>query len=286
MRKELRRPALALLSLALLAFRPMPVSAQSFPEGEVEAYIQAADQLVLPLNCKARMAMTDNFASGQEKLSEGFFVRKDNKVVFVNTAPASQKNFALLRNEDLFYQRFANTNKVVKTSATASSRGGETSNLDLTRFNTTLDYTVAYLGREQVEGKDCYKFELKARNRKLAYGLVHAWIEVDTRLPVKRSYFAVAGKELKYYLVRSVTLKGGRVAAMEFRYVDALKPDESSDLRMFDITPLKNVPEQNYFHILSGLLGKRVGIIGSAASCPTTGTTRPGGTILTINAWD
>jgi hypothetical protein len=188
--------------------------------------------------------MTDYYGGGQEKSSEGFFIRKDNKVVFVNTAPASQKNFALLRSEDLFYQRFANTNKVVKTSATASSRGGETSNLDLTRFNTTLDYAVAFLGREQVEGKDCYKFELKARNRKLAYGLVLAWIEVSTRLPVKRSYYAVAGKELKYYLVRSVTLKGGRVAAMEFLYVDALQPDESSRLRMFDITPLDKVPEQ------------------------------------------
>ena len=103
---------------------------------------------------------------------------------------------------------------------------------------------MAYLGRESVEGKDCHKFELKAKNRKLAYGLVHAWIEVSGHLPVKRSYFAVAGKELKYYLVRSVTLKGGRVVAMEFLYVDALKPDESSLVRMFDVTPLKNVPEQ------------------------------------------
>jgi hypothetical protein len=229
----------ALLSAALCS----PAWTQGFPEGEVEAYIQAADQLVLPLNCKARMAIIDYYGGGEDKASEGFFIRKDNKVVFVNTAPASQKNFALLRNGDLFYQRFANTNKVVKTSATASSRGGETSNLDLTRFNTTLDYTVSYLGREQVEGKDCYKFELKAKNRKLAYGLVHAWIEVGTKLPVKRSYFAVAGKELKYYLVRSVTLKGGRVASMEFLYVDALKPEESSEVRMFDVTPLKNVPE-------------------------------------------
>ncbi len=233
-----------LLPALLAAVLAGPASAQSFPEGEVEAYIQAADQLVLPLFCKARMAMVDTFESGQEKKSEGFFIRKDNKVVFVNTAPASQKNFALLRNEDLFYQRFANTNKVVKTSATASSRGGETSNLDLTRFNTTLDYTVAYLGRESVEGKDCYKFELKARNRKLAYGLVHAWIEAGTRLPVKRSYYAVAGKELKYYLVRSVTLKGGRVAEMQFLYVDALKPEEHSELRMYDIRQLQNVPEQ------------------------------------------
>jgi outer membrane lipoprotein-sorting protein len=228
---------------ALLASVVHPAVSQSFPEGEVDAYIEAADALVLPLNCKARMSITDYYGGGQEKSSEGFFIRKDNKVVFVNTAPASQKNFALLRNEDLFYQRFANTNKVVKTSATASSRGGETSNLDLTRFNTTLDYTVAYLGRESAEGKDCYKFELKARNRKLAYGLVHAWIEVSSRLPVKRSFFAVAGKELKYYRVRSVTLKGGRAAAMEIEYVDALKPEERSQLRIFDVTPLKNVPE-------------------------------------------
>ena len=42
----------------------------------------------------------------------------------------------------------------------------------------------------------------------------------------------------------------------------------------------------NYMHILSGLLGKRVGIVGSATSCPTTGATRFGGTILNINAWD
>jgi len=249
MREGLCRPALtslslAVLSLVFLGFPPGAAFAQSFPEGEVEAYIRSSDALMLPLNCKARMAITDTFGSGENKASEGFFLRKDNKVVFVNTAPASQKNFALLRNEDLFYQRFANTNKVVKTSATASSRGGETSNLDLTRFNTTLDYTVAYLGRENVEGKDCHKFELRARNRKLAYGLVHAWIEAASRLPVKRSFFAVAGKELKYYLVRSVTMKGSQVAALEIRYVDALKPDETSLLRIYDITPLKTVPEQ------------------------------------------
>jgi len=232
----------ALLGAALSA--ALPADAENFPEGDINPYIEAADAFVLPLYCKAKMAITDTFSSGEDRSSEGFFIRKDNKVVFVNTAPASQKNFALLRNEDLFYQRFANTNKVVKTSATASARGGETSNLDLTRFNTTLDYTVAYLGREKAAGKDCYKFELKARNRKLAYGLVHAWIEVATRLPVKRSFFAVAGKELKYYLVGAVTMKGSRVVQMDIEYVDALRPEETSRLRMFDIKPLKNVPEQ------------------------------------------
>jgi len=42
----------------------------------------------------------------------------------------------------------------------------------------------------------------------------------------------------------------------------------------------------NFYHVLSGLLGKRVGIVGNATICPATGTTRFGGAILNINAWD
>jgi outer membrane lipoprotein-sorting protein len=230
--------------LFLLAAAALPLAALSFPEGNLAAYIDTVDAVMLPLNCKARMAVVDTYGSGDERASEGFFIRKDNKVVWVATAPASQKNFALLRNEDVFYQRFAVTNKVVKTSATANARGGETSNLDLTRFNTNLDYAPTYLGEEQVEGKDCYHFELRARNRKLAYSLVHLWVEKSTRMPVKKAFHAVSEKVLKYYTISRAELRGGRVAEAEMQYVDALKPEESSRLRLYDIIPLKTVPEQ------------------------------------------
>jgi outer membrane lipoprotein-sorting protein len=230
--------------LILLAAAALPLAALSFPEGDLAAYIDAVDAVMLPVNCKARMAVRDTYGSGDERTSEGFFIRKDNKVVWVATAPASQKNFALLRNEDVFYQRFAATNKVVKTSATANARGGETSNLDLTRFNTNLDYAAAYLGEEKVDGKDCYRFELRARNRKLAYSLVHLWVEKSTRMPVKKAFFAVSEKVLKYYTVTRAELLGGRVVEAEMQYVDALQPEESSRLRIYNITPLKTVPEQ------------------------------------------
>jgi outer membrane lipoprotein-sorting protein len=234
----------AVFFIALLAVAGFPAAALSFPEGDLAAYIDAVDAVMLPVNCKARMAVQDTYGSGDERASEGFFIRKDNKVVWVATAPASQKNFALLRNEDVFYQRFAATNKVVKTSATANARGGETSNLDLTRFNTNLDYAAAYLGEEKVDGKDCYRFELRARNRKLAYSLVHLWVEKSTRMPVKKAFYAVSEKVLKYYTVTRAELRGGRVVEAEMQYVDALQPEESSRLRIYDITPLKSVPEQ------------------------------------------
>jgi hypothetical protein len=233
---------LVVILVALAA--ALPCAAQAFPEGDVAAYIDRVDAVMLPLNCKARMAVLDSYASGDTRASEGFFVRKDNKVVWVAAAPASQKNFALLRSEDVFYQRFASTNKVVKTSATANARGGETSNLDLTRFNTNLDYAVSYTGEEDRDGKACYRFQLRAKNRKLAYSLVTLWVEKSTRLPVRKAFSAVSEKVLKYYTITKVEMAGGRVLQAEMTYVDALKPENSSSLRLYDITPLTSVPDQ------------------------------------------
>ncbi len=231
-------------SIIIAAAFCLPLAAESFPEGDVAAYIDAVDAVMLPLNCKARMAVVDTYSTGTDRSSEGFFVRKNNKVVWVATAPASQKNFALLRSEDVFYERFATTNKVVKTSATASSRGGETSNLDLTRFNTNLDYAASYLKEETLDGTACYLFELRAKNRKLAYSLVHLWVEKSTRVPMKKAFFAVSEKVLKYYTVTQATMKNGVVAEVTMEYVDALKPEDKSRLRLFDITPLQSVPDQ------------------------------------------
>jgi hypothetical protein len=230
--------------IAMAAAIAFPMEGQSFPEGDVAAYIDSVDAVTLPVNCKAKMSIVDTFATGDDRESEGFFIRKDNKVAWVQTAPASQKNFALMRTQDVFYQRYATTNKVVKTSATANARGGETSNLDLTRFNTNLDYAVSYKGEEPIGEKPCYRFELRAKNRKLAYSLVQLWVEKATRLPLKKSFQAVSEKVLKYYTVTGVELADGRVKEMNMKYVDALKPEDTSDIRLFDITPVKNVPDQ------------------------------------------
>jgi hypothetical protein len=242
-----RRSIAAIAAAALAISSPaigLSAQGQGFPEGDVIAYIDSVDAALLPVNCKARMTIVDTYATGDDRSSEGFFIRKDNRVVWVATSPSSMKNMALLRDEDTFYQRFAATNKVVKTSATANARGGETSNLDLTRFNTNLDYSVAYLGKEEQAGKSCYQFELKAKNRKLAYSLVKIWVDPATRIPVKKAFYAVSGMMLKYYDVTSVELAGGRARAIGMKYVDALKPEETSDLRIYDVTALASVPSQ------------------------------------------
>jgi outer membrane lipoprotein-sorting protein len=219
-------------------------TAPAFPEGDVAAYIDSVDAVMLPLDCKARMAIVDHYSTGDDRSSEGFFVRKNDRVVWVAVEPASQKNFALLRDVDDFYERFATTNKVVKTSATANARGGETSNLDLTRFNTNLDYSVSYMGSAEQGGKACYLFELRAKNRKLAYSLVRLWVDEATRTPLRRAFYALSGKMLKYYDVTSVEFAGGQARSVSMKYVDALSPEDTSEARIYDITSLSKVPDQ------------------------------------------
>src|SRR5208282_765846 len=206
----MKRYAIVLMAACVASFATVAYGQtdQAFPEGDVPAYIDSVDAALLPVNCKARMAIVDSYSTGDDRTSEGFFVRKNNRVVWVAVEPASQKNFALLRDEDTFFERFATTNKVVKTSATANSRGGETSNLDLTRFNTNLDYTVRYLGDASQGGKDCHWFELRAKNRKLAYSLVQLWVDKATRMPVRKAFFALSGKMLKYVDSPRVELAG------------------------------------------------------------------------------
>jgi hypothetical protein len=39
-------------------------------------------------------------------------------------------------------------------------------------------------------------------------------------------------------------MKDGRAAEVQMEYVDALKPEDRSRIRLFDVTPLTTVPDQ------------------------------------------
>ena len=63
-------------------------------------------------------------------------------------------------------------------------------------------------------------------------------------MPVKKAFYAVSGMMLKYYEVTGVELEGGRARVVSMKYVDALKSEDTSALRIYDITPVASVPDQ------------------------------------------
>jgi ribosome biogenesis SPOUT family RNA methylase Rps3 len=63
-------------------------------------------------------------------------------------------------------------------------------------------------------------------------------------MTLKKAFYAVSEKVLKYYTVTGAELADGRIKVIDMKYVDALKPEDTSSLRIYDITVLKSVPDQ------------------------------------------
>ena len=66
-------------------------------------------------------------------------------------------------------------------------------------------------GEETLDGQACWKLELKARDRSVAYDRVVYWVRTDgTFFPVRADYYTLSGRRLKWLSMAEVAKIGGR----------------------------------------------------------------------------
>ena len=81
------------------------------------------------------------------------------------------------------------------------------------------------VGEEEQGGFACYKLELKAKDRKIAYDRVVFWVRTDgTFFPVRAEYFTIAGKKLKWLTLAEPKRLGTRVRPTRLVMESALEP--------------------------------------------------------------
>lgn len=68
---------------------------------------------------------------------------------------------------------------------------------DIASTNYAEDYSPTQLADEQVNGEDCFVFDLKSKNDKTTYDRIKYWIAKDRLVGVKAEYFTVSGKKFK-----------------------------------------------------------------------------------------
>ena len=78
------------------------------------------------------------------------------------------------------------------TSGTATSSASRSPN----------DYVATLAGEETVDGQACWKLELKAKDRSVAYDRVVYWVRTDgTFFPVRADYYTISGRQLKWLTI-------------------------------------------------------------------------------------
>jgi len=185
------------------------VSSSDLSKQEVKELIIRTDQNAFPQQYETYMVIK-NYKPGRDMVQNNTHCyRKGNKTVAIFLSPASQKGQAFIRDGDNMWMYLPKSEKVIRISAKENSMGGEASNADLLRENLSEDYDGSYLEMETVDGIICYKLELTARRRTVAYDRLIYWISQGKELPVKRDYYTISGKKIKTMYFKDLKVLGG-----------------------------------------------------------------------------
>ena len=195
--------------LSLLLIMPALTSFAMTPD-DVHALVERVDRNSSPIQYESDLALK-NYGPGSLTEQQAHVFRKDDKVLVVITSPAIQRGQAIIRNADDMWMYLPNSGKVLRIGAKEQSMGGEASNTDLLRVDLAKDYKGTYVGEETIEGVSCYKMDLTAKDRTIAYDRVVYWVSKDGELPVKREFYSLSGKLLKTMYFKDVKNYHGRL---------------------------------------------------------------------------
>ena len=236
------RPASALL-VALAA----PSLALALPP-DAPTILRRADRAVLGETATYTLRMTVVRPGKPERVVEMKGWKKgDDQGLVRYTTPAKERGTAYLRSGDSTWLFLPSAEKVVRVGAKQNFGGGDFSNADIFRLSLVKDYDPTLAGEEAALGQPCYKLELKAKDRSIAYDRVVYWVRADgTFYPVKADYYTLSGKNLKSLVLSQVKPLGGRtrptLMSMESRVDEgsrtrleflAIQDDPKLDDRMF-----------------------------------------------------
>jgi outer membrane lipoprotein-sorting protein len=182
-----------------------------------------------------RMAVTRPRKADRTVEMDGWKKGNDRGLVRY-TAPPRERGTAYLRNGANTWMYLPAAEKVVRVGDKQNFGGSDFSNADIFRLALVDDYDATLAAEETVDGQPCYKLELKAKDRKVAYDRVVYWVRRDgTYFPVRAEYYTISGKKLKWLAFSEVRKLGQRERPTQLIMENALDPGARTTITFTDI---------------------------------------------------
>ena len=202
-----------------------------------DAIVRNADRAVLGESATYTLRMTIARPGRADRVVEMKGWKKGDDLGLARyTAPPRDRNTAYLRNGDSTWLYLPAGEKVVRVGPKQNFGGGDFSNGDIFRLSLTKDYVPTLAGEETMDGVACWKLDLKAKDRSVAYDRVVYWVRTDgTFFPVQADYYTLSGRRLKWLTLREVAKIGGRTRPTELAMESALETGARTVMRFLTI---------------------------------------------------
>ncbi len=202
-----------------------------------EEIVRRADRAVLGESATYTLRMTVVRPGKSERVVEMKGWKKGDEQGLVRyTSPPKERGTAYLRNGDSTWLFLPSAEKVIRVGPKQNFGGGDFTNGDIFRLSLIEDYDPVLVGEEEMLGEACYKLELKAKDRSVAYDKVVYWVRRDgTFYPVRADYHTLSGKRLKWLEASKVARLGGRERPTELVMESALETGARTLLQFLGI---------------------------------------------------
>lgn len=126
---------------------------------------------------------------------------------------------------------------------------GEASNGDVASTDFSGDYEPELVGSESVDGTDCHKLKLTAKDGSpAAYKSLLLWVRKDDLAPVKAEFFAPSGKPLKtawYKRYEPVAAADDKLQLTEIEIVNALNEQQRTVMEYSNFA-IQDLPDAHF----------------------------------------
>jgi outer membrane lipoprotein-sorting protein len=207
------------------------------PPPDADTILRRAQSAVLGETAAYTLRMTVTRPGKPDRVVElKGFKRGDDLGLVRYTAPPKERGTAYLRKGDSTWLFLPSAEKVVRVGPKQNFGGGDFSNGDIFRLSLTRDYTASLAGEESVLDRNCWRLELKARDRSVAYDRVVYWVRSDgSYFPVKVDYYTLSGRRLKWLTLGEVGRLGDHSRPTLLTMESALEAGARTLLRFLTI---------------------------------------------------
>ena len=215
---------------------------------DADEILRRAQAVVLGETSAYTLRMTVTRPGKAERVVEiKGFKKGDDLGLIRYTSPPKERGTAYLRKGDNTWLFLPSAEKVVRVGPKQNFGGGDFSNGDIFRLSLTRDYKATLAGEETLLSQACWRLELKARDRSVAYDRVVYWVRSDgTYFPVKADYYTLSGRKLKWLTLSEVGRLGDRPRPTLLTMESALEEGAKTLLRFLTIDD-KAKPDDRLF---------------------------------------
>lgn len=154
-------------------------------------------------------------------------------------APARDKGTKMLKLKDKLWIYSPSTDRIIQISGNMlrqSVMGSDLSYEDMMEDPRLVNhYQAAVTGTDTIDARACWRVELTANTKDVAYQIRKLWVDKERNIPLKEELYAKSGKLLKKVELKEITKIQGRWYPKRFIFKDMLKRGEGTEFVIQDI---------------------------------------------------